>query len=467
MVRTTMLDTRIGSIELDKGMPATDDDMRCLFDASDFQRACQAYLWSLPLVSLAQWQHSARSVLDMRDIDMVVYESLGDRLGILTANASMTYIVGLPDLTRTGPLIIDYPSGSSAGVILDFWQRPVHEMGEFGPDKGVGGRYLVVAPGQKAPPNVSDFVVQSPTTNVFIGFRALDADPARANALIERFSMGSHDQPPSAEPTTFLRPHGRAWTQVPPRGLAYWNRLSDIVQREVVQERDQMMYAMLAPLGIEKGRRFAPNARQRRLLEDGAQVGEMIARANAFGGRSTSARYHPDARWREVVPFDSANDVPGHNLLDERAEYFYKAVAASTGRTERTAAKGQACLSVFRDSLDHALDGARTYRVRVPANPPARLFWSLTIYDADQRVLVNNGRNIAERSSRSSLRYNSDGSVDLYVGPSAPTEWESNWIPTTPGAAWFAYFRLYEPLEAFFAHRFALPDFELMNGNHH
>ena len=49
-------------------------------------------------LSLAQWQHSARSVLDMRDIDMVVYESLGDRLGILTANASMTYIVGLPDL---------------------------------------------------------------------------------------------------------------------------------------------------------------------------------------------------------------------------------------------------------------------------------------------------------------------------------------------------------------------------------
>jgi hypothetical protein len=57
MVLTTMLDTRIGSIELDKGLPATDDDVRNLFDASDSQRACQAYL---PIVSLAQWQHSAR-----------------------------------------------------------------------------------------------------------------------------------------------------------------------------------------------------------------------------------------------------------------------------------------------------------------------------------------------------------------------------------------------------------------------
>src|SRR3954462_7684869 len=143
----SVLQTRIGAIELDAGLPATTQEAERLFDASDFQRACQAYLWSLPLVGFAQWQHSARTVFGMRDVDMVVYESLSDRLGLLTANPAITYIVGLPDLARTTPLIVDYPSGSSAGVIGDCWQQPITCLGEGGQDHGMGGRYLIVGPG--------------------------------------------------------------------------------------------------------------------------------------------------------------------------------------------------------------------------------------------------------------------------------------------------------------------------------
>src|SRR3954463_12516767 len=120
----SVLQTRIGAIELDAGLPATTQEAERLFDASDFQRACQAYLWSLPLVGYAQWQHSARAVFGMRDIDMVVYESLSDRLGMLTANPAVTYIIGLPDLSRTGVLVVDYPSGSSAGAVIDAPPQP-------------------------------------------------------------------------------------------------------------------------------------------------------------------------------------------------------------------------------------------------------------------------------------------------------------------------------------------------------
>src|SRR4051794_1943098 len=173
-----VLHTRIGPIELDTGLPATPRDADQLFDASDFQRACQAYLWSLPLVGFAQWQHSARTVFGMRDVDMVVYESLADRLGMLTANPAVTYIIGLPELSRTGALMVDYPSWSSAGAIIDAWQQPITFLGEAGPDQGMGGRYLVVAPGQIASEKAADFVIHSPTVNVLVGLRALDADPA-------------------------------------------------------------------------------------------------------------------------------------------------------------------------------------------------------------------------------------------------------------------------------------------------
>jgi hypothetical protein len=88
-------------------------------------------------------------------------------------------------------------------------------------------------------------------------------------------------------------------------------------------------------------------------------------------------------------------------------------------------------------------------------------FWSLTIYEVDTRSLIQNQQQIADRSSRQpDLTKNADGSVDLYVGPTAPKRFENNWIPSMPGRAWFAYFRLYAPTEAHFNRTWILPDFE-------
>ena len=62
------------------------------------------------------------------------------------------------------------------------------------------------------------------------------------------------------------------------------------------------------------------------------------------------------------------------------------------------------------------------------------------------------------RSSRMDLRKNDDSSVDVYFGPAAPPGFEKNWIPTIPGKAWFTYFRLYGPMEAYFEKSWPLPD---------
>ena len=67
---------------------------------------------------------------------------------------------------------------------------------------------------------------------------------------------------------------------------------------------------------------------------------------------------------------------------------------------------------------------------------------------------------VADRSSRMDLRKNEDGSVDIYTGPKAPAGFEKNWIPTVPGKNWFAYFRFYNPTEAYFDRSWPLPDFE-------
>jgi hypothetical protein len=457
------VDTRIGKIELIEGVPANAAVVQKLFDESDFQRAAQAYVWALPIVGFAQWQADARSVFGAKDTDMVIYESVQDKFGILTANATTPYIVGLPDLSKTGPLVIDYPAGNSAGGIGDFWQRPLTDLGETGPDQGKGGKYLVVGPGQAVPEANGYRVIHSPTVNIFVAFRALDADPAKADALIQKFHLYPYADRTSPASTRFLRPDGRKWSQVPPRGLAYWERLDDIVQREPVLERDRVMMGLLQPVGIEKGKPFAPDERQRKILEEGAQVGELFAQANAFDSRAPGSQYRPGAQWRYVIGFDASQESKYYTAVDARAEYFYQAVTTSNGMTTKTPGVGQAYLGVYRDKSDQVLDGSKNYVLHVPANPPAKLFWSLTVYDTDQRVLIDNGKGIAGKSSREELVKNADGTVDLYVGPDAPAGKEKNWIPSVPRKAWFAMFRLYGPLQPYFDAAFALPDFERVN----
>jgi len=456
-------EARPDSAEYEALLSVARDEARRLLEMSAMQRASQAYLWSLPLVGLAQWQHDARRAFDMRDTDVVVYESLEDHRGILTADVSMTYIVGLPDLARTGALVVEYPAGASAGVVLDFWQEPLEYLGEYGPDNGVGGTYLIIGPGQESRAHASDFVIRSPTMNVAIGFRALDENPVHANALVDGFRMYPRSPRATDQPMRVLSPEGRSWSQVPPRGMAYWHRLADIIQREVSLERDWAMLALLESLGISGSKSFEPGPYRRRVLEEGALAGEQIARALAIHGPRVGARYRADSRWREVVPLHSPLSGLGPDIIDARAAFCYQAVAMSTALLNRGRGTHHVCLATHVDSRDRALTGSHSYLLRVPPHPPTEHSWSVTIYDAEQRTPIDNAQSTASRSSDYPLIYNGDGSVDLFVGAAPRPGWERNWIPTPPESQWFAYLRLSEPLDAYFSHQFALPDFQLFD----
>jgi len=101
---TGTVDTRIGKIELDKGLPANAEVEQKIYDEMDFQRATQAYIWALPVVAFEEWQKANRQVFGATDTDFVLYQGYHDKLGILTANATTPYVISLPDLAETGPL---------------------------------------------------------------------------------------------------------------------------------------------------------------------------------------------------------------------------------------------------------------------------------------------------------------------------------------------------------------------------
>ncbi len=445
------LDTRIGTLEFThdfaNGYP-TPETIERLYDERDFQRACQAYLWALPAVSFAQWQR-AQSVFGAGSGGIVEFTTYDGKVGILTANATTPYYVGFADLS-TGPLVIEMPSGVRGGI-TDAWQRNI-------PDSEAPASYLVLGPGQPEPDDVRGYAVRrSPTFNILFGIRITVTDPDAARAALAQLRIYPYGARPTA--ARIVSGSGKAWSGVPPRGIEYWQRLSEVIEREPVEDRDRFFHAMLEPLGIEKDMMFAPNARQAKLLTEAALVGEAMAKVNTANRRFVDALYRPQTHWEAALLLDADHPDRFWDLLDQRSAWFYEAVTAAPSMAPKRPGPSSAYLGAYKDAAGNWLDGATTYRLRVPAKPPVDLFWSVTIYDVDTRCLIQNEQKIADRSSRMDLRANKDGSVDIYCGPKPPEGFEANWIPTVPGRNWFAYFRFYEPTTAYFERTWPLPDF--------
>jgi len=450
------IDTPIGTLEFTHGFAngyPTEASVEKLYDERDFQRACQAYLWSLPAVSFTAWQRGITKELGARNGQIVAILSYEARRGILTANATTPYYLGFADLSSE-PFMLEIPERGVEGGISDSWQNA---MGET----NVRGKYLVLAPDQKVPGNVDGYIVHSPTNNMFLGIRLTDTDPESAKQVLAQLKMypyTQHDNPPKME---ILDAGTKTWNGQPPRGMEYWERLDDVIQREPIEPRDAFFHAMLRPVGLEKGKPFKPDKRQSKILTDAAMVGEATAKANSADRRFAGVKYRTDGHWDFPLQLDADNPGAFWNLLDERASWFYEAVGAGPSMApKRPGGPSSAYLSAYKDKTGEWLDGGMSYRLRVPPNPPIKLFWSVTVYDVDTRALILNEQKIADRSSRMDLLRNTDGSVDIYCGPNAPVGFEKNWIPTVPGKNWFAYFRFYQPTEGYFDRSWQLPDFE-------
>jgi hypothetical protein len=458
---TGTVESRLGKLELKNGFP-TEETVQNLYDDLDFQRACQAYIWALPYMAMTEWQRQQREVFGAGNLDYVDYLTFTDKLGILTANATTPYAMAFPNLAETGPLVFEIPAGAMAGGIMDFWERPMTDAGQTGPDKGRGGKFLILGPNDPEVKAKGYFVFRSATNNIWCGMRGLDADIEKARTLVGKLRIYPYAKRGNPPATKHLSPGGKKWSAAQPRGLAYFAGLAKTIGQEPPIERDRIILAMLVPLGIEKGKPFNPDERQKKILIDATNVGELMARTNGYAKRFPGAVVWPGKKWEISLFLTETNqEKPNYTQLDERASWFYEAVGVTVGMMGRTIGAGQVYLESQKDSTGAWLDGGKTYSLHVPKDVPVAQFWSFTVYDNESRCLIDTG-SYPDRSSRDDIVTNADGSVDLYFGPVAPAGKPSkNWIKTLPGKGWFTYFRLYAPTQPYFDKTWVLPDIEL------
>src|SRR5271163_717181 len=315
-------DTRIGTLsfthDFANGYPTT-VTVEKLYDERDFQRATQIYLWALPFISFGEVEHVLMQAPGAADGDIIRVDTVPAIQRFLTGNATTPYLMAWLNLDKSGPYVIEIPAGAAAGFVDDMWQRPVTDLGLPGPDKGQGGKFLLLGPDQAAPQGTHDFiVVQSTTVNNLWLLRLLSPEAAQRDAMLAKIRLYPFSQRANPPATKVVSLGGGTSIANAPRGFAFWEALAQWINKEPVQERDRIMMAMLRSVGIEKGKPFNPDARMKKLLAEATLVGEAMAKVNDFDKRDMQLAHYVDGvHWDIALALDPSQETKFYTQLDE------------------------------------------------------------------------------------------------------------------------------------------------------
>lgn len=458
------VETRLGTLEFFDGFP-DDAAVEKLYDNLDFQRAVQAYLLALAAVNMAGLREGLLTV-GPANVTIPTFESnLNARSIFLTPNATTPYTWIWIDL-HDGPLVVEVPP-MTLGMIDDFWFKYVTDIGIVGPDRGKGGKYLLLPPGHQGDVPPGYLVVQVPTFESILVWRNMpvkgDIKPA-IESLHKNTRIYPLAQAANPVANTFVNVSGRDFCTVAPADYRFWELLNHVVQNEPVESCDPVTLGFFASIGMEKGKPFAPDERMRKILHEAAAVGDATARAITYRSRIPEAFYYPDSTWRQWLGGYKFQSQPGVSYLDAAAFFYFYATGVTPAMEAKMVGQGSQYAVGIVDSQGKALDGGKRYRLRVEPNMPVKDFWSAIVYDNQTRSMLQTDQDFPQVSSLDEgLITNADGSVDLYFGPTAPAGNENNWIQTLPGKGWNMLFRLYGPLEPWFDKTWKLNEIELLN----
>jgi hypothetical protein len=465
------VETRIGTLEFTDGFP-TEATASLLYDHLDFLRGVEVFLQCVPAASLEAMRAGMEDVGVAACHQVGIFDRLLDSVPLfLTGNTDTVYASGIIDLERDGPTVIEIPPGCGPTTVNDAWFRFVTDMGRPGPDRGEGGTYLIVPAGYDGPVPDGAFVCESPSRINWLILRGLlvDGKPDAAVRTIREglriYPLSQADAPPATE---FIPLSERAFSTIHANDVSFYDELDHVIQREPLGVIDPETRGLLASIGIRKGAPFAPDERMRALLADAVAVANGTARAIAFATRDPEAFLYPDRRWKTGFIGNDYRWLPGDGVggrhLDARTLFFYVATVNTPAMALRIPGVGSQYALTERDSRGEYLDGAARYRLAIPADVPAKDFWSVVVYDPQTRSELRTDHAFPSRNStRDPLVANADGSITLTFGPTAPDDRPENWIQTVPGKRWFAILRLYGPLEPWFEKTWVPGDIERLD----
>lgn len=462
----------------------TDDTAGVLLEQLLFQRAVQSYLWALPAMNVVAMKEESERVFGGGYNVMPVWrERLNAKTKVTTPNSDVVYAMAFLDLEKDGPMVVEVAPGLQ-GILDDFWQRPLTgpvtdnplgvgtpdgtrwfgDVGLVGPDEGKGGVYVILPPGYDGEEPQDGFVFRSRTNGVFLFWRAFFQNPADLSAPVaamEQTVVYPLGRKAEAKTMEFPEGSGVEANMLFDRDIQYFEMLARFINSEFVDPTEMDMRGMLASIGIIKGQPFEPDEAMRELLDDAALAAFKMSKAMVSHGtpQMPGGLLWDDRRYVNAFmggdPFFMADTFLN---LDNRTAFFTNAYSVSPAMAMNIVGMGAKYPVAFHDSSGQLLSGGESYMMHLPPNVPAKLFWSVTVYDAEHASGLDNGQALPSLNSMDQPMENADGSLDLHFGPEEPTD-GGNWLRTVPGRGYFVILRLYGPDKPYFDNDWKPDDF--------
>ena len=409
----------------------------------------QAYLYGFPLLSIQRVTRTQTSVScpdGLGDAPLNAFSTSTRFAGpsdrtVIAPNVDTLYSLAHVDLGR-GPVVLGHPNMGRRFFVFELLDPYTNVIGYIGSRTtgSAAGRFAITwtgHPGRRLPQTT---VIRSRYRRVWVIGRTLAGDRAdqrRAVALMRRYTLtppgGARRFAPGCRP-------GKPVAATTPTGLAFLDALGVALARNPPPARDAPLMARLRSVGVGPGLRPQRAGLASPVLA--ALTAGVTQEATALVGGAKAAVL-------QSAVSDHGWYTPPANIGSYGTDYLYRAQVAALGLGANTPAEATYPIALT-DGTGRLLDGANAGYSLVFARgqiPPARAFWSLTMYSESGFLVANPIDRYAIGSSHPPLRRRSDGSIVVIISHARPSQRDVNWLPA-PAAPFRLNLRLYWPRAA-------------------